>query len=109
MRFNNQEYNDDGYEADSRMHAAKDDALMERKPIEGFTIYNNHICYVEEVRELELYTAELEKKLEIAVDGLKAIKKATTEFKHGKTRYWSLDACRSYARNILNQLKGEAK
>ena len=29
MRFNNQEWDEDGYEADRRMHQEKDDALTE--------------------------------------------------------------------------------
>ena len=30
MRFNNQHLDEDGYEADRRMHAAKDDALQKQ-------------------------------------------------------------------------------
>ncbi len=95
------------------------------------------VCNVKPVRELESYTTELEKtakdaleaidlmiidrdafhnrnaelenKLNITVEALELIKRAKTIPKNGKIKYWSLDACRNFARIALNKLKRESE
>lgn len=79
---------------------------------EDFTDKTELLClqfYKAGIKFNETYTAELEKKLEIAVEALERIKLAKTIPKNGKIKYWSLDACRNFARIALNKLKGESK
>ncbi len=45
--------------------------MSERKPIETVTVGDFTMCPVSAVRELETYTAELEKNLDIAIEVIK--------------------------------------